>query len=133
MKPVNKAGCKVLDTLTDGLNNVCDHRKIDNGGPGIMSVSVENIGETDIGPQFSIAHYYKQNGDLMKDPEMVFIRCNDGKYYPSEFYQDGVLQIAEVSLRFENGKLTGINKKAQSLQAIFAGGWMENIKYQQQI
>lgn len=40
---------------------------------GDMSLSVEDIGKSADGNRLvSICHYGEQNGDLMRDPEMVF-------------------------------------------------------------
>jgi len=39
-----------------------------------MAVHVEHIGSCELGPMFSVAHYYERNRDLIKDPDMVFIR-----------------------------------------------------------
>ena len=131
-KPVNKRGCAVMDILTAGLNSVGDHRKIDNNGEdsAIMAVSVECIGEVEgLGLLYSIAHYYEQNGDLMRDPDMVFIRLPNSRYYPTEYRQDG-LGVHQVSIEFEDGSMM-IRPKMQKDHAVFAGSWMQNIKGQQ--
>jgi len=49
---------------------------------------------------FSIAHSYEQNGDLLKDPDMVFIRGQDGEYYPIELQEDNpaFYQFASVGV-----------------------------------
>ncbi len=40
---------------------------------GFMPLSVEDIGQSGDGNRLiSICHYGEQNGDLMRDPEMVF-------------------------------------------------------------
>ena len=41
--------------------------------PGFMPLSVEDIGQSaDANRLISICHYGEQNGDLMRDPDMVF-------------------------------------------------------------
>ena len=37
-------------------------------GESMMPLKIESIGDNEI----SIAHYYRQNGDSMSDPEMTF-------------------------------------------------------------
>ena len=75
-------GTAVMDTLTAGMS-VSDHKKIDNAEGTFMALHVECIGQCNLGPLFSLTHYYEQAGDLMRDPEMIFIRAEDGGYYPS--------------------------------------------------
>ena len=87
MKAINKRAAAVMDKLVDGLEFIGDHRKVDNGGAGIMAVCVEFIGQFGLGDVFSVAHYHVQNGDMMQDPEMEFIRAADGRYYPRSFLQ----------------------------------------------
>jgi len=121
-KPVNKRGCAVLDILTAGLDHIEDHRKIDNNGEdsGIMAVHVECIGEIEgMGLLYSVAHYYKQCGDLMRDPEMTFIKMRDGKYY-------------QESVEFGHSNCQ-VRPKMQKDHAVFAGTWMQNIKQQQRL
>jgi len=133
-KPVNKRGCAVLDILTSGLNSVEDSREINNNGmdSGIMAVNVECIGEVEgLGLLYSVAHYHAQFGDLMRDPAMIFIRLQNGRYYPTEYRQDNV-GIYQVSIEFEDGRMI-IRPKMQRDHAVFAGSWMQNIKGQQRL
>jgi hypothetical protein len=74
MIKVNKQARCVLAKLTYGMEEPGDHKEFDNSPGAFMAVHVENIGECNMGKLFSIAHYYEQNGDLMKDPDMVFIK-----------------------------------------------------------
>ena len=78
MKYLNKQARAVMDKLTEGLN----------GGHGRLitvvvnpswPVHVEQINQTPLGPVFSVTHYYKQNGDLMRDPDMTFLRGITGE------------------------------------------------------
>jgi hypothetical protein len=61
-----------------------------------------------LGPIFSLAHYYEQNGDLMRDPEMLFIQAEDGGYYPAEIWQDPV-NSHSVGIQIENGDAVSID------------------------
>ncbi len=125
---INKQAKKIMDKLTEGLKEPGDHREVNNA-PAFMSVHVEQIGTCDLGPMFSIAHYYEQNGDLMKDPDMVFIRGAD-EYYPIEFQQDN-LGLYQRAVEWEGGKVKGYKPKMQKDMAVFAGTWMKNIREQQ--
>lgn len=130
MKHVNKIAARVLDALTVGLREAGDSTKFDAAPGAFMAVHVENIGDLDnLGPQFSVCHYYEQNGDLMRDPEMIFLRGADRNYYPVYFRQDG-LGVERFSVRRENGQ-TMVLVREQADEAVFAGTWMRNIKAQQ--
>jgi len=153
MKHTSIAASKVLTTLTAGLDNPGDaktfdaHNYTEKWNGGIMAVHVENIGNipsTGSGNLYGIAHYYKQNGDMMRDPDMVFwagkgMVGNNGTsrfvdtFYPVSFRQDGAFPINQESVVFEEGKLKGVRTRIQADHARFANIWMKNIKEQQGI
>ena len=132
MKPVNEYGQRVLQVLTEGLNNAGDDRKFGNGRP-YMAVSVERI---DVPQVYSVAHYYKQNGDLMADPEMVFVVNDAGIFLPVYFKQAGLgLEQSSAEYTTIDGKLRieRFRPKLQADHAIFAGTWLRNIAEQQDL
>jgi hypothetical protein len=129
MRAINKSAKKVMDVLTANCKDVGDHGKFHTDP--FMDVIVERIENCSLGAKFSIAHYYEQNGDLMRDPEMCFIRGGDDEYYPYYWRMDG-LGIERECIRWdEKGSVLGIQEIEQSNQAVFAGTWMRNIKSQQ--
>ena len=75
----------IFRKLTEGLVKVGDHRKINNAPGSFMAVSIEIIGRSGLGPLVSVAHYYEQNGDLMRDPDVVFLIGADQHAYPISF------------------------------------------------
>ena len=119
----------VMDTLTAGMS-VSDHRKIDNAEGTFMALHVECIGECNLGHIFSLAHYYEQHGDLMRDPEMLFIQAEDGGYYPAEIWQDAV-NSHSVGVLIEDGKAVSIDETEQADLTVFAEVWLKNIRVQQ--
>jgi hypothetical protein len=133
MKKVNSAARTILDRLTEGLTHVEDHRTIDNAPGSFMAVHLELIGRTVAGPLFSVAHYYEQNGDLMKDPDMVFLRGQDGEYYPVEFQQDNIAFYQRAIEFDDKGKISRYSPAIQADMAEFANTWMMNILMQQNI
>jgi hypothetical protein len=129
MKCLNKSGTKVMDKLVSGLEVPGDAKTFDMHGytekwnGGIMAVHVENIGNvpsTGSGNLYSVAHYYKQNGDMMRDPEMIFwaakTRDKDlmivNAYYPIYFRMDPIIE--QSSAVFRDGELHGFKPKMQS-------------------
>jgi len=130
MRPLTKKAGAVLDKLTEGLNELGAHKKIDNS-EAFMAVYIEYIEDTNWGPLFSVAHYYEQNGDLMRDPEMIFLRARDRKYYPTYFRQDGSLGLEQNSVIIESGTVKGFLPSIQDEHRDFANRWMQNIQDQQ--
>jgi len=133
MRAVNATGQKVLDILTKELTNKNRSREIGNV-PAFMTVHVERIGKVKLGDLFMVAHFYTQNGDLMSDPEMIFLKAKtDNKYYPIYYRMNGFPSTDRYSVIFEDGKIKSYYKKFQKDDAVFAGIWMKNIKEQQEL
>jgi len=138
MRKINQQARKVMDVLTKGMSAYGSHLKINNSRDAFMPVVVEGIGEARIGNRsgtlFSVAHYYTQNGDAMRDPEMVFFKDDEsGNYFPIMYQQDG-LGIYQESMFMEwDTETWKIRPRIQKDQAIFAGIWMRNIKQQQRL
>lgn len=122
MKAINQKAQKILENLVSKLEN--GYAKIDNSQGCFMPVVVEDIG----GNMISVAHYFEQNGDLIPDPEMIFWKGADGRFYPT-YFKD-VFGERESLYFNENGKPYAWNS-LQHDQATFAGQWMLNIKAQQ--
>lgn len=133
--PISPKAYEVFKYLADLARMDEGHAaKIDNA-PGFMPVFVEIIFPISEGEeQISIAHYGEENGDLMRDPEMIFFHDRkEGKAYPMEYRNDygGTL---EVSIKDDlNGRPKMVNRERQKQHASFADLWMKNIKAQQRI
>ena len=120
-----------MDVLVEGMDNETnDHKKIDNTKGIFMTVHIEYVSSCNLGVIFSIAHYYEQNGDMMRDPDMEFILGGDGEYYPISFWQDAPT-IRDEPLTWKNGEMVSYNEKRQAALVTFANTWMRNIKEQQ--
>lgn len=131
MKALNKTATATLNKMLSLLEN--GYVKIDNTNASFMPVSVEIIFESEKYKQISIAHYYEQEGDLMADPEMVFIYSKAlDEFYASYFKQDN-LGIEEDSIIMEHGEIKGYRAKMQADHATFANMWLKNIKHQQNL
>lgn len=130
MKPVNAKARAVLDRLTDGLTQVEASRQVDNTSGAFMAVHVECIGQVREGLLYSVAHYYEQHGDLMRDPDVVFLKDAGGDYYAMSYEQSslGIYQEAAV---FEGDRIVGHKPRMQRDITLFCNDWMQNIKAQQ--
>lgn len=127
MKTLDQGAAEVFLALTAGLEGPTvsenSHCKVANS-EAFMPVHVEHIGNN----EYSIAHYGKQNGDLMRDPEMVFHRNGD-RIHPIYFRNDYV-GTEEFSARRINGSWE-VNDRMQYLHTLFANQWLLTIKDQQ--
>lgn len=131
MRAVSKGAEAVLSVLVEGLGEPgtkSARLELDRSSGGYMPVVVERVAER----RFSVAHYYVQNGDRMRDPEVVFFRGADGRCFPIEMTQDpyGCRVLAELR---EDGSLARYRPKAQREVATFCTLWMRNVKAQQGI
>jgi len=133
LKALNKKAETIFYKLIEKINED-GYVKIDNTNGAFMPVSVEKINESHYGKIYSIAHYYEQNGDLMKDPEMTFLVNNeDKKVYPISYQTDGIFGGYEQGATFENDLLVGIRKQFNNAHKNFANQWMININNQQEL
>ena len=72
--------------------------------------------------KISIAHYYEQNGDLMRDPEIVFtVDAESSAIYPLEFTQDnlGIYQY-----------YNSYTQDSRELLSFFVDEWASNLEKQ---
>ena len=70
------------------------HVGIDPDESYLMHLGIERHGD-----ELMVMHTYKQNGDMMRDPEMVFRIQDDGDWVPIVFRQDPIIhQIDEDGL-----------------------------------
>jgi hypothetical protein len=125
MKTVCRLAAAILDELTAGLD-VGNSRKLDRG-LGFMAVHVECLHQSGLGPLFSVAHYYESNGDLVPDPDVVFVRGADG-WSPVSF-QNSIAHRAAVT--FHDDGTTEVDAKEQADLVAFCNQWMRNIQQQQ--
>jgi hypothetical protein len=136
MKKLGIRAENIFRTLVEGINAENHARKWNAGSPTYMDACVNYVVETQYGVIISIAHYYKQNGDLMKDPDVEFLVSDGVKLptgvYPLTFQQDGVAGGYRQYVKFVGDELR-YNKAGQADLTAFCNKWMQNIKTQQQV
>lgn len=97
--------------------------------PQFMPLVIEHIG---IGPRgaelVSVAHYSQQNGDPMRDPEVVFEVVADS-WYPISIQQDFVGSAQEAVFTGEDGKVYVRPALIKDIQA-FTRIWDKNLAHQ---
>lgn len=132
MRTINKRATEVMDRLTDGLNIENVVTKIDNADGTF--IHVEWINKVPDGESYTVAHYYKQNGNFMCDVSVTFMKAIlDGHYYPIDYRLDDMGIVRDVVVFDKGGNVKGCCIKEQREVAIFAGEWILDIVEQQGI
>jgi hypothetical protein len=141
MNKLNKQATEIFRRLIASMNGK-QHLKIKN--EPYMPLTIEQIGQGistpfGTGTQYSLCHYYEQNGDLMQDPEMCFIVAgtagtgNDGSGLVTiipYMFQQANLAIYQESIIIEDNRLEEIIERMQADHTDFANQWLINIKRQ---
>ena len=101
---------------------------------GYMPLSIEAISTSADGNRLiSLCHYGEQNGDLMRDPEMVFELFTHGEASAAEplsFQNDYMGLLQEVYRYDEAGKKTHVKTRLKAELKSFARTWFTNLKDQ---
>ena len=140
MKQLNEQATRIFCRLIKKLN---EQQHIKLHSEGFMPLSMERLEENILTPEgvgttYSLCHYYKLNGDLMRDPEMVFIVVDNRRdrkdmkavhIYPQLYRQDS-LGLYEESIRMESGQIKSFIKTWQAGHCAFANQWLCNIQMQ---
>ena len=124
MKPLSKASADVLDAVTAGLE-VGAARTIDHSNGTFMALHVDRLTES----TYSLAHYYGQNGDLVCDPDGVFLKTAAGWLPVSLQLCTGHFTVA-VELD-GNDRPTGWRPQQYRELSSFARMWLRNVREQQ--
>lgn len=98
-----------------------------------MDLVVENVSHTTSETRVSVAHYCEQNGDLLADPDIVFMVGCDGEWYAVEWTTPAVGRFGGYSRYVETdgkGSWLRANMKGQRDLGIFANKWAKNLKVQ---
>jgi hypothetical protein len=132
MKPrnLNRRATAVFFKVLQYLKET-DHVKIDNSNNTFMPLIAERLHKGVVmnlqGTIYSFAHYYKQNGDSVPDPDMMFFVCDQSqKVYPLTF-QDSLTYNEAIFLRHGSWFVS----RVQHHITTFANMWLNNIYYQQ--
>lgn len=94
--------------------------------PNYQPLNIETIGTNLV----AVSHTYIQNGDVMRDPEMVFYTgYGEGGWVAISWQNDGIGRLIE-SVKMKDGKPGSFYPKVQADQASFAAMWARNLKAQ---
>ncbi len=124
MKTLSRAAGAVLDALTRDLP-VGVSRKVDNSHGTFMAVHVDRLGER----TYSLAHDFKMNGDLVCDPDGVFVRTDAG-WLPVALQLCTGHYTRALELD-ESERPARVDARAFAELSHFAAMWLRNIADQQ--
>ncbi|TKB79257.1 MAG: hypothetical protein E8D42_07605 [Nitrospira sp.] len=101
---------------------------------GYMPLSVEEIGSRGDGHRLvSLCHYGEQNGDLMRDPDIVFLFHNlpDGIAAEPVSFRNDYLGLSQDVYRYnQTGRRTHVVPLLKQDLKEFAESWFANLKDQ---
>ena len=126
---------KLYQAFATDLNHLLnDARAVRITVSGYMPLSVEEIGSSGDGDRLvSLCHYGEQNGDLMRDPDIVFLFHNgpDGAAAePVSFRNDYLGIVQNVYRDDERGRRTHVVPSLKQELKDFAESWFANLKDQ---
>ena len=131
-RPLSRGDAATLETLVEGLADPTEsdepssRRLGEKGDSGTMPLSIERLATH----MYSLTHYYKLNGDMMRDPDVVFFRDAEGRWFPAIFQQDGACPIYTVALELSASGITGVDRRRYADLREFARWWLANLRVQ---
>ena len=131
---MSKADAATLDALVEGLadptaSDAPSSRRLgedNDNDSGVMPLSIERIGPH----MFSLAHYYRQNGDMMRDPDVELHRDEQGRWFPVTFQQDGGRPVYTVAIEMDAQGISGVYRRRYAELRVFMRTWLENLRAQ---
>lgn len=106
--------------------------KVDRSDGTYMPVHIEIIDRSEQYNHISLAHYGEQNGDAMRDPEMIIALHKESQQFIPYYYRNDYMGVEQYSVKWmEKGVL--MNRRLQADHTTFANQWLRNIAAQQGI
>ncbi|MBM3998905.1 MAG: hypothetical protein FJ297_05075 [Planctomycetes bacterium] len=95
---------------------------------GFMPLSIERIGTGPRGGMLiSVMHWYEQNGDLMRDPDVeIEILPNTGEWLPLSYRQDSAGLFQEAQIDIDGELMRASDRFVKDIQR-FLKLWDQNI------
>lgn len=128
---MSKSDAATLDALVEGLadpaaSDESSSRRLGEEDGGHMPLSIERLWTN----MYSLTHYYKQNGDMMRDPDVVLFRDERGRWFPVTFRRDGGVPVYTVALEMDATGITGVYRRRYASVRDFVRLWLRNLRAQ---
>ena len=127
MKTLDKRASAILRALL-----ALQTSKIDNTDEAYMPVYIEIIDRSEAYNHISLAHYGEQNGDMMRDPEMLFALHKETQQFIPYYYRNDYCGIEQNSVKWSEDGIA-LNPRLQAEHTTFANQWLRNIAAQQHL
>lgn len=141
MKKLSIDSTAIFCALIERLHGGC-FTEIENDP--YMTLTIENISDRmetpfGVGKQYSLCHYYEQEGDLMQDPEMCFFMTDNRSGNETDFQNVSVIPYQfqqantgafQMSIIWQDKDNVSIYERMQADHTAFAEIWLTNIKDQ---
>ena len=127
MKTLDKKASEILRGLL-----ALQTTKVDRSDGTYMPVHIEIIEKTDKYDHISLAHYGQQNGDAMRDPEMLFALHKETRQFIPYYYRNDYMGVEQYSVKWTDEGIL-LNRRLQADHTTFANQWLRNIAAQQGI
>ena len=122
MKTLDRKASEILRGLL-----ALQKSKIDNSDGVYMPVHIEIIDRTENYNHISLAHYGQQNGDAMRDPEMIIALHKESQQFVPDY-----MGMEQYSVRWTDEGIL-LNRRLQADHTTFANQWLRNIATQQHL
>ena len=130
--PIDATGVRLVKNIQaiidifGGLDRLRDH-PASLRVPGFMTLSVEVVGTGPRGgPLVSVMHTYEQNGDMMRDPDLVVELVPPVNWWLPVSYQQDNLGVFQEAVLLDGDRLVTHSRVVDSLKA-FMATWDRNI------
>ena len=131
MKQLSVEATNVLNKMVGMMEDFCV--RIDNSEGDYMPVYVSLFNKSLGKRVISVGHFMSVDGQILCDPQMMFIYDEtEGVYFPSYYRQD-CLGVEQNSIKIVHGEIKSVNKFLQAEHTDFANQWLRNIKDQQNL
>ena len=127
MKTLDRKASEILRGLL-----ALQKSKIDNSDGTYMPIHIEIIEKTDKYNHISLAHYGQQNGDAMRDPEMIIALHKESQQFVPYYYRNDYKGIVLYCVRWTDEGIL-LNRRLQADHTTFANQWLRNIATQQHL
>jgi hypothetical protein len=133
MKPktLDKKATKIFEKIIGRVPEGQRYLRIGERGGAFMPLSVERLYACSLGTIYSFTHYYYQNGDPCRDPEMCFLKTQTGDIFSITFEQS-IPPIHQESMIYQGGGWK-LKPRLQQEHTEFANQWLRNIEWQQEL
>ena len=130
-RPLSKSDSASLEILVRGLVDPCEEdgpssRRIGESDGVFMPLVVERLGPV----TYALTHYYKQNGDMMRDPDVEFFRDSEGRWFPIRFRQDGGVPMAYKVIEIGPAGIEAVYRQRYTSLREFVRVWLANLREQ---